>query len=139
MLMQLLEAAVRSFALGGAVWLSLRFLRAHDPQTRMTAWTVVLIASLSMPVLMDRAMVTIPIYSSSPDIVIAPISPPVVKRPTAQPAEFPSAEMASASAVEDVGTAAHGGQLAFADPARAAIDWPALAMGLYLAVCGALL
>jgi len=140
MLMQLLEAAVRSFALGGAVWLSLRFLRAHDPQTRMTAWTVVLIASLSMPVLMDRAMVTIPIYSSSPDIVIAPVSPPpVVKGTTAQPTEFPSAGMASASAPEDVGTAARGHQLELADPPHPALDWSALAMGLYLAVCGALL
>jgi hypothetical protein len=30
MLVQLLEAALRSFALGGAVWLSLRFLRVHS-------------------------------------------------------------------------------------------------------------
>jgi hypothetical protein len=76
MLVQLLEAALRSFALGGAVWLSLRFLRVHNPQTRMTAWTVVLMASLSMPVLMHRAMLTIPTYSSAPDVVIAPVSRP---------------------------------------------------------------
>jgi hypothetical protein len=58
--MQLLEAAFRSFALGGAVWLILRFLRVQNPQVRMTAWTVVLMVSLSMPVLMHWATVTIP-------------------------------------------------------------------------------
>jgi hypothetical protein len=46
MLVQLLEAALRPFALGGAVWLSLKVLRVHSPQARMTAWTVVLMASL---------------------------------------------------------------------------------------------
>jgi hypothetical protein len=33
MSVQLLEAALRFFALGGAVWLSLRFLRVRAPQT----------------------------------------------------------------------------------------------------------
>ncbi len=50
MLVPLLEAALRSFALGGAVWLSLRFLRATR-RPRMTARTVLLMAPLSMPVL----------------------------------------------------------------------------------------
>jgi hypothetical protein len=34
---QLPEVALRSFAPGGAVWLSLRFLRLRSPQTPMTA------------------------------------------------------------------------------------------------------
>jgi len=72
MLVQLLEAALRSFALGGAVWLSLRFLRVHNPQTRMTAWTVVLMASLSMPALMHWVTVPIPAYSTPPEVAIAP-------------------------------------------------------------------
>jgi hypothetical protein len=76
-LVPLLEAALRSFALGGAVWLSLRFLRA-TPQTRMTARTVLLMAPLSMPVLMHSATVPIPAYLSPPDVAIA--SPPTIAR-----------------------------------------------------------
>jgi hypothetical protein len=57
---QLLEAAPRSFALGGAVRLSLA-----QPADRMTASAVVLMASLSMPVLMHWATVPIAAYSSA--------------------------------------------------------------------------
>ena len=139
MLMQLLEAALRSFALGGGVWLSLRFLRVHNPQTRMTAWTVVLIASLSMPVLMHWATVPIPAYTSPPDIVIAPVSPPATARPTVQPPEFPLEKIDAASAAEGAGVAAHAQDSSLADALLTAIDWPALAMGVYLAVCAGLL
>jgi hypothetical protein len=45
----LLESALRSLALGGAVWLGLTVLRVRNPHTHMTAWIVVLVASLSMP------------------------------------------------------------------------------------------
>ena len=139
MLMQLLEAALRSFVLGGGVWLSLRLLRVHNPQTRMTAWTVVLIASLSMPVLMHWATVPIPAYTSPPDIVIAPVSPPATARPTVQPPEFPLEKIDAASAAEGAGVAAHDQESSLADALLTAIDWPALAMGVYLAVCAGLL
>jgi beta-lactamase regulating signal transducer with metallopeptidase domain len=56
----LLESALRSVALAGAVWLVLALLRVRNPRANMTAWTVVLAASLSMPVLMHRVTVTIP-------------------------------------------------------------------------------
>jgi hypothetical protein len=83
MMLPLLEAALRSFALGGAVWLSPRFLRVGNPQTRMTARTVLLMASPSMPVLIHWATVQIPAYLSPPDVAIA--SPPAIARPRFYP------------------------------------------------------
>jgi hypothetical protein len=50
----LLESALRSLALGGAVWLGLALLRVRNPRAQMTAWTIVLAAALAMPALMDR-------------------------------------------------------------------------------------
>jgi len=50
----LVESALRSLALGGVVWLGLRLLRVRNPHAHMTAWTVVLIASLAMPLLVRR-------------------------------------------------------------------------------------
>jgi BlaR1 peptidase M56 len=60
MLDLLLESALRTLALGVAVWLGLALLRVRNPRAHMTAWTVVLVASLAMPVLMHRLTVTIP-------------------------------------------------------------------------------
>ena len=60
MLDLLLESSLRSLALGVAVWLGLALLRVRNPRAHMTAWTVVLVASLAMPVLMHRLTVTIP-------------------------------------------------------------------------------
>ena len=54
MLDLLLESALRSLALGVAVGLGLALLRVRNPRTQMTAWTVVLFASLAMPALMHR-------------------------------------------------------------------------------------
>jgi beta-lactamase regulating signal transducer with metallopeptidase domain len=134
MLVQLLEAALRSFALGGAVWLSLRFLRVHNPQARMTAWTLVLMASLSMPVVMHWATVTIPTYSSPPDVAIAPVSPPTITPATFQPAESLTAKISRPPAAENDSIGAHPHEASSVDPSLAAIDWRSLAMGLYLAV-----
>jgi hypothetical protein len=65
MLALLLESALRSLALGVAVWLALALLRVRNPRAHMTAWTVVLVASLAMPVLMHRLTVTIPAAPAS--------------------------------------------------------------------------
>src|SRR6516162_5173212 len=95
MLAQLLEAALRSLVLGGAVWLSLKCLRVQNPQVRMTAWTVVLAVSLSMPLLMHWATVTIPTYLPSPDTTFAAAATPSTSLPTGFAAEkmsLPSAE-----------------------------------------------
>ena len=60
MLSLLLEAALRSLRLGAIVWFGLKLLRIRDPRAHMTAWIVVLLASLSMPVLMRCMVVTLP-------------------------------------------------------------------------------
>jgi beta-lactamase regulating signal transducer with metallopeptidase domain len=57
MLAVLAEAALRSFLLGGAVWLGLTGLRVTNPHVQKAAWIVVLAASLSMPLLMHWAKV----------------------------------------------------------------------------------
>jgi bla regulator protein blaR1 len=140
MLLHLLEAALRSFALGGAVWLGLRFLRLHNPQTRMTAWTVVLMASLSMPVLMHWATVSVPIYSpTTSDAAIAPAS--LATPSPAPPTELPPEKMSSPPAPDSAGAAAQfpGSYGATRRAVITAIDRQAFAIGLYLAVVGGLL
>jgi hypothetical protein len=71
MLALFLEAALRSLALGGIVWLGLKLLRVRDPRAHMTAWTVVLVASLAMPLIMHWAKLTLP--SDSPPSRLAEI------------------------------------------------------------------
>src|SRR5215470_7278901 len=137
MLVQLLEAAVRSFVLGGAVWLSLWLLRVQNPQVRMTAWTIVLVAALSMPVVMHWVTVPIPAYSPPLDVAIthqsAAIAPPSWRT------ESPSKEMGSPSATESAGSAGGYLQEPLSGAPVAAIDWQVATTGLYLLVVGVLL
>src|SRR5260370_10607264 len=80
MLALLLESALRLLALGGVVWLGLKLFRVRNPHAQMTAWTVVLLASLSMPVLMRFVTVTIPSGPPPPQLarmVSAAPSPPL--------------------------------------------------------------
>jgi hypothetical protein len=65
MLDLLLESALWSLVLGIAVWLGLAPLPVRNPRAHMTAWTVVLVASLAMPVLMHRLTVNIPAAAPS--------------------------------------------------------------------------
>jgi len=51
MLPVILEAAIRSMVLAGAVWLGLNALRITNPHILMAAWRIVLVASLLMPLL----------------------------------------------------------------------------------------
>jgi hypothetical protein len=74
MLAVLAESALRSMALGGAVWLVLKLLRLRDPQVQMTAWTVVLLASLAMPLMMHRVTLTLP--ATAPPLDLARIELP---------------------------------------------------------------
>ena len=64
MLVLLSESSLRSVALGITVWLALQSLRVRNPHVEMMAWTVVLLASLAMPLLMQlpapRLTVAIP-------------------------------------------------------------------------------
>ena len=66
MLALLLESALRSLLLGAAVWLGLSLFRVRNPHVQMTAWTLVLIASLAMPALMRLVTVTIPAAPPTP-------------------------------------------------------------------------
>jgi len=59
MLAILADAALRSLLLGGVVWLGLSLFRAENPYVQKAAWISVLLASLSMPLLMQWATVTI--------------------------------------------------------------------------------
>ena len=59
MIATLAEAALRSFVLGGVVWFGLSLFRVRNPHIHMTAWVVVLFASLAMPFVMHWPTLTI--------------------------------------------------------------------------------
>ena len=59
MLAVLAESALRSLLLGGGVWIGLNLLRVRNPHVHMTCWAMVLVASLSMPLLMHWTTVTV--------------------------------------------------------------------------------
>ncbi len=61
MLEALVAAALRTLLLAALVALGLRLLRVRHVQLQFTAWTVVLVASLAMPMLQRYALVNIPI------------------------------------------------------------------------------
>ena len=88
MLALLLESALRSLALGVAVWLALALLRVRNPRAHMTAWTVVLIASLAMPVLMHRLTVTIP--AAAPALRVVESLSSTLSGPQSEQAESPA-------------------------------------------------
>ncbi|UFZ05210.1 M56 family metallopeptidase [Bradyrhizobium ontarionense] len=71
MLAVLAEAALRTVLLGSAVALGLRLCRVRHPQLQMTAWLVVLLASLAMPLAMHWTTVTVTVRSAA-----APSGPP---------------------------------------------------------------
>jgi beta-lactamase regulating signal transducer with metallopeptidase domain len=88
MLDLLLESALRSLALGVAVWLALALLRVRNPRAHMTAWTVVLVASLAMPVLMHRLTVTIP--AAAPPLRVVESLSSTLSRPLSEQLEAPT-------------------------------------------------
>jgi beta-lactamase regulating signal transducer with metallopeptidase domain len=90
MLSILAESALRAFVLGGAVWLGLYLLRVRIPSAHMTAWIMVLLASLSMPLLSHWTTVTLTVQA--PPLPPMEAMPSVdVARPEALPA-LPSPE-----------------------------------------------
>src|ERR1043166_9881017 len=78
MLALLLESALRSLLLGGAVWVGLKLFRVRNPHVHMAAWTLVLVASLAMPALMRLVTVTIPAAAPAPLTQIIGPAPAVV-------------------------------------------------------------
>jgi hypothetical protein len=82
MIETLLDAALRSIALAALVWLCLRLPRLRNPHIQLTAWTIVLAASLLMPATTRLAAVLIP---------PAPVAAPTIEDVFAFPPEEPSA------------------------------------------------
>jgi hypothetical protein len=123
MLTILAEAALRAFVLGGAVWLGLYLFRVRNPNVHMTAWTLVLVASLMMPLLMHWTTVTV-----------------TVQAPPALPAGSFGAEE---SALPEVFGAplppALQGPVAIAHGHGVAVNWPMIATVIYALVAGLLL
>ncbi|TPQ28758.1 antirepressor regulating drug resistance protein [Bradyrhizobium guangdongense] len=100
MIATLAEAALRSLVLGGVVWFGLYLFRVRNPHVHMTAWVVVLLASLAMPFVMHWPTVTItrlpmpvpvpdnlwPIEPSIQELSPPPVNPGAVAAPPAQSA-----------------------------------------------------
>lgn len=138
MLGLLLESALRLLALGGIVWLGLKLFRVRNPHVQMTAWTVVLLASLSMPLLMRCVTVTIPapappaqwakIVSAAPSLPFEAIRSLEAMRawPTPSAVAPPPSSQPNITHPDP-------------EPMTGAIDYRELATGIYLVVAGVLL
>ena len=125
MLSLLAEAALRSMALGGVAWLGLKLLRVRHPHLQMTAWTMVLLVSLAMPMLTPWMRVTIPL----------PPAPPSTVKITWT--ELPGITTQMPQRVERAGSAPTPDRTVAAPPRGG--EWPSWPIGLYLVVSGAML
>jgi hypothetical protein len=136
MLALLAESALRSLLLGGAVWVGLKLLRVKNPHVQMTAWTMVLLASLAMPGLMR--LVTVTVAEAPPPLARimwpAPAAPVPAIEPAPEPARTPPAAVLAA---ETRAAAPSPGPTTNAAERR--IDWRMLATAVYAAVAGLLL
>lgn len=123
MIATLAEAALRSLVLGGVVWFGLTIFRVRNPHVHMTAWIVVLLASLAMPFVMHWPTLTItrlPLPVSMPDDIL-PADIAMLETPQPAPPLAPGAVVAP--------------------PARIglAINWWLVATVVYAGVAGLLL
>jgi hypothetical protein len=137
MLALLMEAALRSLLLGLAVWLALRVFRVRSLHLQMTAWIVVLAASLAMPALMRGLTVTVPAaappvvkvervpHERAPDVLRSPYLPdePAFSPPDVETGEALRPHIAPPARIDW----------------RSAAGWWSLASGLYLLVAGVML
>lgn len=124
MLALLGESALRSLLLGGVVWIGLKLLRVKNPHVQMVSWTMVLLASLSMPVLMHSITMTIP---ASP----VPVQTPEMVWSSASLPREPLNSVEATQALEPGGIVVKA--------ASSAINWWALATAFYGAIAGVLL
>jgi beta-lactamase regulating signal transducer with metallopeptidase domain len=113
MLEMLVGAALRSLLLAAAVGLGLTLCRTRNPHVRLTAWTVVLVASLLMPAATRLAASAFPAFAF-PVLRIAPIVPfvadePAEVAPRYQYAASPEANAAPHQPISGSLTAARGG------------------------------
>jgi hypothetical protein len=115
----LAEAALRSVVLGGIVWASLHLFRVRNPHLQMISWILVLVASLSMPLLMRWTVVTITVDTL-----------PMVIPDNPWPPESGWPESASSMT---------GAPAALRSQPHVAINWLDLATTVYACVAGLLL
>src|SRR5262245_8785957 len=120
MLAVLAESALRSLLLGSAVSVGLRLFRVRDPHVHMTCWSLVLVASMAMPLLMHWTTVTVTWAPSVPVDIWAV--------PAQQPELLPS----SIAPVHVISGAAHQAN-------RQAFDWWALATAIYIGIAALLM
>ena len=123
MLAILAESALRSLLLGGVVWIGLNLLRVRNPHIHMTCWLMVLVASLSMPLLMHWATVSITLQA-------LPVPPPQQLWPA--PSPLPEAGPLLQPLDPGVPVAAHAGNYH-------TVNWLAVATAVYAIVAGMLL
>jgi beta-lactamase regulating signal transducer with metallopeptidase domain len=123
MIATLAEAALRSFVLGGVVWFGLTLFRVRNPHVHMTAWVVVLVASLAMPFVMHWPTLTIDRL---------PLSVPV-------PDEFWQADISSLETPQPALPIAPGALVAPPVKSAVSINWWLLATIVYAGVAGLLL
>jgi beta-lactamase regulating signal transducer with metallopeptidase domain len=123
MLTILVESALRSVLLGSVVWIGLNLLRVRNPHVHMMCWVMVLVASLSMPLLMRWTTVSVTLDALP---VSAPESLWSAKSQLSEPlrASLPSEPVMSVGARAEN----HG-----------AINWLVLATAIYAFVAGLLL
>jgi beta-lactamase regulating signal transducer with metallopeptidase domain len=137
MLALLAESALRSLLLGGAVWAGLKLLRVRNPHVQMTAWTMVLVASLAMPALMRLVTVTV----VAPPAPLAEIMWPAPDAPAQAvplaPERTQSPEIAPAAREAHTVSPAHGSVIGAVE--RQPTDWRMLATAAYVLVAGVLL
>ena len=126
MLETLLGAALRSVVLMAVVWVGLRALRLRNPHIQLTAWTVVLAASLAMPVASRLAAAVLPpapLVAPGLDLVFPPnFDATLPRRP--DPAAQPTLASSGAAPKAD-------------DSPR--LNWRTLALVVYVTVAVALL
>jgi hypothetical protein len=145
MLDLLLESALRSLALGVAVWLGLALLRVRNPRAQMTAWTVVLVASLAMPALMHRLTVAIP--AAAPPLRMVEALSSTLSGPLSEPVEIPAPPAQGPRVLSPVAEpgAVQPPQAVTSDPADrrgpawSGFGWRALPAAVYLVVAGVML
>jgi beta-lactamase regulating signal transducer with metallopeptidase domain len=123
MLTVLVESALRSLLLGSVVWVGLNLLRVRNPHVHMICWVMVLVASLSMPLLMQWATVTVTLEAL-----------PIPAAENLWPVGNPLPEALGVSSPTQLGM-----PVAARGVTSVAVNWWALATAIYAGVAGLLL
>ncbi len=131
MLAILAESALRCLILGSVVWIGLKLLRVRNPHVHMTSWVMVLVASLSMPLLMHWTTVSVTLDALP---VATPETLWPANNPVTDPLTSPLLEPLRSSLPSDPGMPA-----AISGASHAAINWLAVATAIYAFVAGLLL